>query len=276
VLRRIERRRSRDARYSEYDQVADTERVRGSFQRVARMRLVLMRIVRGIGGALGARPGVLTAVTAGVLALDLFLPPALLSLIHKPFDYFAFNAWLPELPRYLLNGEVPLQRKLEFIPGLALFWFSADSPFGGVDWGFAVTVSDLARMLLFALLLGVYFALVFHSRTVAVSSGWTSGASGGGASGALASVLGISTGGCTVTGCGAPVIPVVGLGFAGLTSGTLALLAQLSRVATVVVFIALIAGVLYLGWVAGKRTRAPSPSDESALAAPRLGRSQQP
>ena len=76
---------------------------------------------------------------------------------------------------------------------------------------------------------------------------------GGGLSGALTSVLGISTGGCTVMGCGAPVIPVVGLVFSGLSSGALVLLAQLSRIATAVVFGAVTAGVVYLGWLAGRR-----------------------
>ena len=61
-----------------------------------------------------------------------------------------------------------------------------------------------------------------------------------------------SAGACSVTGCGAPVIPVVGLAFVGLSSGTLAFLAQLSRIATAFVLIALALGVAYLGWVAGK------------------------
>jgi len=235
----------------------------------------MKRIARGIGGALRARAGMLVSVAAAVFALDLLVPPALLSLVRKPFDYFTFNAWLPELPHYILSGDVPLQRKLEFIPGLALFWFSADSPFGGVDWGFAVTVSDLVRMLAFSLLIGVYFALVFHNRSLSASPIWASGASGGGASGALASVLGISTGGCTVTGCGAPVIPVLGLGFAGLTSGTLAFLGQLSRVGTMVVFTALAIGVVYLGWRAGGASAVRS-SSPSSLPAPGLGHSQSP
>jgi len=192
-----------------------------------------------------------------VLALDLFLPPALLSIVRKPFDYFAFNAWLAEFPRYLVRGEVPLQQKLEFIPNLALFWVSADSPFGGVDWGFAVTVGDLSRFLLLSILFGLYFALVFHYRDEANAAGSSSKFSrGGGASGALASVLGISTGGCTVMGCGAPVIPVVGLVFVGLSSGALAFLAELSRVATVVVFSAVTLGVVWLAWRAGDRVPA--------------------
>lgn len=213
-----------------------------------------IRSQRGVVGALRSRLGVFFAVTAGVFALDLFLPPVMLSVVRKPFDYFAFNAWLPELPGYLLASEIPLQRKLEFLPDLALFWFSADSPYGGVDWGFAVTVGDLLRFLLLSLLFGLYFALVFHCRDRALAAAWGPGLRRGGiASGALAGALGISTGGCTVMGCGAPVIPVVGLMFVGLSSGTLALLAQLSRSATLFVFVAVMLGVVYLGWLAGGR-----------------------
>ena len=218
------------------------------------MGQAMIRIWRGIAGALRSRPGVLVSIAIGVFALDLFLPPAMLSIVRKPADYFAFNAWLPELPTYLLRGDVPVQQKLEFIPKLALFWFSADSPFGGVDWGFAVTVSDLLRILLLSLLFGVYFALVFHIRDQSPAAGSRASLGrSGGASGALASVLGVSTGGCTVMGCGAPVIPVVGLAFVGLSSGTLVLLAELSRVATAIVFGAVTAGVAYLAWRAGGR-----------------------
>jgi len=152
----------------------------------------------------------------------------------------------------VLRHDVSIQQKLEFIPNLALFWVSADSPFGGVDWGFAVTVGDLLRFLLLGLLLGLYFALVLYWRDrVPTAAPGRALSHGGGASGALASVLGISTGGCTVMGCGAPVIPVVGLAFVGLSSGTLALLANLSRVATTIVFIAVLLGVVYLAWRAG-------------------------
>ena len=217
------------------------------------MRNVLVRLARGIAGALRSHPGVFTGVAAGVLALDILLPPALLSIVHKPLDYFAFNAWLPELPAYVSRHDISIQQKLEFIPNLALFWVSADSPFGGVEWGFAVTVGDLLRFLLLGLLLGLYFALVLYRRDRAPAAAPGRALShGGGASGALASVLGVSTGGCTVMGCGAPVIPVVGLAFVGLSSGTLALLANLSRVATATVFIAVLLGVVYLAWRAGE------------------------
>jgi hypothetical protein len=69
--------------------------------------------------------------------------------------------------------------------------------------------------------------------------------------GAVSSVFGLATGGCTVMGCGAPVIPVVGLAFAGLTSTTLAWLSQLSTVATAAVLVGMGAGVLYLAWRVG-------------------------
>ena len=54
-------------------------------------------------------------------------------------------------------------------------------------------------------------------------------------------------------GCGAPIIPVVGLAFVGLSSGTLALLADVSRVATTFVFAAVALGVIYLGWLASSK-----------------------
>ena len=216
------------------------------------MGQAIIRVCRGIAGAIRSRPGVVASAAAAVFALDLFLPPLVLSVVRKPFDYFTFNAWLPNLPAYLLRDNVPIQQKLDFIPNLALFWFSADSPFGGVDWGFAITVADLLRILLLSLLFGIYFALVFHSRDLAREGGTRAGfGRSGGVSGALASVLGVSTGGCTVVGCGAPMLPVVGLAFVGLSSGTLVFLAELSRVSTVVVFAALAAGIAYLAWRAG-------------------------
>jgi hypothetical protein len=235
----------------------------GRERRKAIVSHILSRLGRGISGALRTRPGTFAAVAGAVLVLYIFLPPLLLSAVRKPFDYFAFNAWLPQFPAYVARADVSIQQKLEFIPNLALFWFSADDAFG-VDWGFAVTVGDLLRFLLLSLLLGLYFALLLHLRDLAGGRRGWSLAQTGGASGALASVLGISTGGCTVMGCGAPVIPVVGLAFAGLSSGTLALLAGVSKLATILVFAVVALGVVYLAWLAG------APGD-SAVAGPEPG-----
>src|SRR6266511_1379382 len=90
--------------------------------------------------------------------MDIVVPPAVLSLSRKPVDYFTFNPWLPKLPEYLSSGPGPLGQRLEKVWSLALFWFSSDAPFG-VEWGFAVSVADLARFLLMSLLVGAYFAL---------------------------------------------------------------------------------------------------------------------
>jgi hypothetical protein len=109
-----------------------------------------------------------------------------------------------------------------------------------------------------SLLFGAYFALWFYRRDQLAQSGWgVRTARQGGVAGALASTLGLSTGPCTVTGCGAPVLPVLGLAFTGLTSGTLALLAELAKASTTVVLVATTLGVAYLGWLVGSRPRSP-------------------
>lgn len=192
------------------------------------------------------------AVAAGVFGLNILLPLLVLSLARKPWDYFTFNPWIKKLPEYLDSSSVSLERKLDFLPNLALFWFSADGPYGSVEWGFAVTVADLARFVFMSLIFGAYFALWFYRRDRRAEAGWGGRTSRhGGALGALVSTLGLSTGPCTVTGCGAPVLPVLGLAFVGLSSGTLAFLADLSRVATTVVLAAVTLGVAYFGWLVG-------------------------
>ena len=220
-----------------------------------------IRVWRGIAGALRAEASVFAWVACGFFALEVLLPPAILSIARKPFDYFAFNAWLAEFPHYVFASAIPIQQKIEFIPNLALFWFSADSPFGGVDWGFAVTVADLFRFAVVAVLFGLYFALVRHNRHGAGGRrGLAALRGGGGASGALASVLGISTGGCTVMGCGLPVMPVVGLALAGLSSGALTLLAQIANVATATIVAVMAAAVVYLAWRTGASAPARAPA----------------
>ena len=191
-------------------------------------------------------------MVAGVFVLNVLLPPLVLSLARKPWDYFTFNPWLKRLLEYLASPTIPLEQKAAFLPNLALFWFSADSPQGGVEWGFAVTLSDLVRFVFMSLMFGAYFALWFYRRDRRAETGWGGRTSRhGGTLGALVSTLGLSTGPCTVTGCGAPVLPVLGLAFVGLSSGTLSFLAELSRVATMVVLVGVTLGVGYFGWHAG-------------------------
>ena len=190
-------------------------------------------------------------MAAAVVILDVLVPVLVLSIARKPVDYFTTNPWLPSLPGYLASGKGPLGERIERAWGLALFWFSADGIFG-IDWGFAVTAADLARFGLMAALIGAYFALWLHRRDPIGAGGWTARLGRpGGVLGAAGSVCGLATGGCTVMGCGAPVIPVVGLAFVGLSSGTLTLFAQVSTYAPLAVIGGLTAGVVYLAWRIG-------------------------
>jgi hypothetical protein len=119
-----------------------------------------------------------------------------------------------------------------------------------------VTTGDLVRFGALALIVAIYFALWTHRQASAGPSAMLRGAGGsGGVLGALSGVLGLSTSACTVMGCGAPVLPVVGLAFVGLSSGTLKWMADLSTVGTSVVLGALVLGVSYLGWRVGSATR---------------------
>jgi hypothetical protein len=218
-----------------------------------------VRVIRGVWGAIRGHPYVFLGVGATVVVMSILGPVLVLSLARRPVDYFTFNPWLKRLPAYVVSSTIPLEQKLEKLPALALFWFSSDSPYGGTDWGFAVDVTDTARILLLAGLFGGYFALLAHGR-----AGRASSAPGAlatrrtGVAGLLASVVGLSTGPCSVMGCGAPVIPVVGLAFAGLSSGTLAFLAGLSRVATVLMLVGLVGAVVTLAWRAGATGRSPA------------------
>lgn len=210
------------------------------------------RVVKGVSAALRTRPGVFATAATAVLLLNVLVPPLVLSMARKPVDYFTVNPWLRRLPEYLASPAFSPGRKIEAVWSLALLWFSSDSPQGGVEWGFAVDVGDLVRFLVLSALFGAYFALWAYQRDRLRGGAWPPrSARGGGVTGVLTSVFGLTTGPCGVMGCGAPVIPVVGLAFAGLSSGTLSLLAGLSRTATAVLLVALVLAVAYFGWRAG-------------------------
>ena len=202
--------------------------------------------LRGVWAALAAHPGIFASVTLAVAALNVLAPVAILSTVRKPYDYFTFNPWLKRLPEYLASDEATLGEKLAKLPNLALFWFSAGSTYGGAEWGYAVDVSDVGRILLVSALFGLYFALWRRYRDLALRN--VQALHRGGLAGAAATLFGISTGACSVTGCGAPVLPVLGLAFVGLESGTLHFLAQSSRFATLALFAVLLLAVGYLAW----------------------------
>jgi hypothetical protein len=216
----------------------------------------LGRALRGIRAAVRGRWKIFVLVALAIFLLDVFLPPLLLSVVRKPATSFTFNPWLKNLPDFVTSTQVPVRRKVEFLPNLAVFWIISTGPIEP-EWGFAVTVADLLRFTMMGLLFGAYFALWFYRRDTQAARGWGGATTKrGGVLGALTTTVGLSTGPCTVTGCGAPVIPVLGLGFAGLSSGTIKWMAQVSTVAATMVLAGAAAGVLYLGWCVGS-TPAP-------------------
>jgi hypothetical protein len=215
----------------------------------------LAQALRGIRVAVRSRWKIFALVALAIFLIDVFLPPLLLSVVRKPVTSFTLNPWLKNLPDFVASTQVPLSRKIEFLPNLALFWFISTGPIEP-EWGFAVTVMDLFRFSVMSLLFGAYFALWFYRRDTQAAQGWgVSTTKRGGVLGALTTTLGLSTGPCTVTGCGAPVIPVLGLGFAGLSSGTIKWMAQLSTIAATAVLAGVSVGVFYLGWRIGAGRR---------------------
>ncbi|MFL5312321.1 MAG: hypothetical protein ACJ79H_17955 [Myxococcales bacterium] len=205
----------------------------------------------GIAAALRARSGIVWGVTAAVFVFNLAAPVAILSIVRKPVDFFTWNPWLSRLPEYLRSQE-PLSNKLSFLSSMALAWLSSDNGGEGIEWGFIIDVPTVVRILLTSLVFGSYFALWSYRRSLgaACSPGFKA-ARPAGVAGAVTSVLGLTTGPCTLAGCGVPVLPIVGLAFTGLSSGTLTLFTTLSRVSIAVVLSAMAVAVLWFGWRVG-------------------------
>ena len=215
--------------------------------------MVIGRAGRGILRAVHSRPWLFASVAILVFALDLLVPPLVLSLARKPVTAFTVNPLLSSLPGYLASGPGVLGERLAKTWGLALFWFSADGSFG-IEWGFAVTPADLARFTLLSLLVAAYFALWLERRSPGATAWGMRAGGSGGVLGALGGIFGLTTGGCTVMGCGAPVLPVIGLAFVGLSSTTIKWMSDLSSLGTAAVMIGLGAAVLWLGWRVGDPT----------------------
>lgn len=210
----------------------------------------MAKAMSGVAAGIRARPKLFGVVGLAVFVLNLVLPVVVLSVFRKPVDFFTFNPWLSRLPEYLASSQNSLARKLEFLSNMAIAWFSADNPVEGLEWGFVVDVPSLARMTLTSLLFGAYFAVWAYYRDRVKQCGWVTSASPRArAGGALTSVLGLSTGPCSVTGCGVPVLPVLGLAVTGVSTETLRLFASTSRVAVWVVLGAAALGTVWLGWL---------------------------
>jgi hypothetical protein len=220
--------------------------------------------LRGIRTALRGRAKIVWGVTGAVAAFNLVAPVAILSFARRMPDFFTFNPWLPRLPEYLASSE-PLARKWSFLSNMAIAWVSADNKVEGIDWGFIVDVPTLARIVLTSLVFGAYFALWSYRRSEGEACGLGARAARpAGVAGAMTSIFGLTTGPCTLAGCGVPVLPVVGLAFTGLSSGTLTLFSNLSRVSIAVVLGAMFLAVLWLGWRAGAKAAPVPPSPAGA------------
>jgi hypothetical protein len=206
--------------------------------------------------AIRARPLMFLGVGLAVVLLDILLPVVVLSVFRKPYDHFSFNPWLAHAPQWVLSPAVPLGRKLAFLSDVSLFWFIASSPYDAPEWGFSVGMQDMLRFLYMGLVFGAYFALWSYARGMRPGAGlvWRGGARGG-FTGAMLSTLGLVTSPCSVAGCGAPVLPVLGLTLQGLTSGTLAALTSVSQLASHVVIIAMTLAVVVLAWIVSRRGR---------------------
>jgi len=213
----------------------------------------IAQTLRGIGTALRARAKIVWGVTAAVFVFNLTAPVVILSIARRPVDFFTFNPWLSRLPDYLRSDEA-LSKKLSFLSSMAIAWASSDNKVEGIEWGFIIDVPTIVRILLTSLVFGSFFALWSYRRQqgAACAPGFKA-ARPAGIAGAVTSVFGLTTGPCTLAGCGVPVLPVVGLAFTGLSSGTLTLFTTLSRISIAVVTSAMALAVVWYGWRVGKR-----------------------
>jgi hypothetical protein len=220
---------------------------------VQRALTAIAQTLRGIAAAVRSRKKIVWGVAAAVFVFNLAAPVIILSVARRPMDFFTFNPWLRRLPEYLASEE-PLSKKLDFLSNMAIGWVSADNGGEGIDWGFIVDVPTLFRIFLTSLVFGAYFALWSYRRHQGAAGGAAfEAARPAGVAGAITTVFGLTTGPCTLSGCGVPVLPVVGLALTGLTSGTLVLLATLSRISIAVVLSLMGIAVIWLGWRAGSR-----------------------
>src|SRR2546426_9425578 len=105
---------------------------------MARMLQTTVQVIR-------RRAGVFVLVVAAIVALNLVLPPLVLSVARKPYDYFSINPWLHNLPSWLASGEATASRKADFLWNAAVLWVVASGGCDAAGGGVSVTVADIAR-----------------------------------------------------------------------------------------------------------------------------------
>src|SRR2546430_11918394 len=100
-----------------------------------------------------------------MVALILGLPPLVLSVARKPYDYFSINPWLHNLPSWLASGEATASRKVDFVWNVAVLWFVASGEDDAAGGGVTVTGADIARRALMGVAFRAYFNLLLERRT---------------------------------------------------------------------------------------------------------------
>ncbi len=232
---------------------------------MSRQRLrAVRRALTGIAVAVGERRRLFAAVAAAVFLVNVVLPPLVLTVARKPPDHVSVNPWLRNLPAWLASDEATRQRKAEFLWNAALYWVIASGTYDDAEWGYTATVRDVVRWMVLSLLFATYFALWYARRDRLRACAVPVVATGrrAGVAGALLSTVGFSTLPCSVIGCGAPVLPVLGLALSGLelSSQTLATLSGTAQALSLVVYAGVVAGIAVLaGHVAAGTPAAGTP-----------------
>src|SRR5256885_15557856 len=114
----------------------------------------MARVLQATVRAIRRRAGVFVLVVAAIAALNLVLPPLVLSVARKPYDYFSINPWLHNLPSWLASGEATASRKVDFVWNVAVLWVVASGGDDAGGGGVSVTGADVRRRGL----MGVVFA----------------------------------------------------------------------------------------------------------------------
>ena len=107
---------------------------------------------------------------------------------------------------------------------------------------------------------GAYFALWSYGRAKPVSAQppLSTAARPAGVLGVMTGAFGLTVGPCSLAGCGAPVLPMLGIAFTGLPGGTLSFFATLSRVSITLVLVLMATAVVWLAWRIGRAESDPA------------------
>ena len=177
--------------------------------------------IAGIVAAISARPTVFAAVSLSVFILNVLLPRSFFPSPASPGIISRSILGFRNCRSTSAQAMSPFKASLSFFPSRPVLvqrqrsnWVCGMGIHCGRQRPVEVRLHLLhrrVRILRSGFIIGIRW----------LQCGWTGENSRRfGIAGALMSILGLSTGPCSVMGCGAPVLPVIGLAFVGLSSGT--------------------------------------------------------